>query len=98
MVRLSTPTQTTKYMGVPDTVVFNFRTWDTLIGMWDTREVITGLPYDFSHLITTHFAEFYKKHMTTFVLSEKQREALGISEAEYTRANKAVWGENWKNQ
>ena len=29
-----------------------------------TREIITGLPYDFSHLITTHFAAFYKKHIT----------------------------------
>ena len=67
--------------------------------MWDTREIITGLPYDFSHLITTHFAAFYKKHMTTFVLSEKEREALGISEEEYIRANKvSVWGEKWENQ
>ena len=62
--------------------------------MWGTREIITGLPYDFSHLITTHFAAFYKKHMTTFVLSQKEREALGISEEEYIRANTAVWGEN----
>jgi len=41
---------------------FQFQDVGHLIGMWDTREIITGLPYDFSHLITTHFAEFYKKH------------------------------------
>lgn len=77
---------------------FQFQNVEHLIGMWDTREIITGLPYDFSHLITTHFAEFYKKHITTFVLSEKEREALGISEEEYIQANKTVWGEKWKNQ
>ena len=79
---------------------FQFQNLGQLIGMWDTREIITGLPYDFSHLITTHFAEFYKKHITTFVLSEKEREALGISEEEYIRvSNKvSVWGEKWKNQ
>ena len=78
---------------------FQFQNLGQLIGMWDTREIITGLPYDFSHLITTHFAAFYKKHITTFVLSQKEREALGISEEEYIRANKvSVWGEKWKNQ
>ena len=77
---------------------FQFQNMGHLIGMWDTREIITGLPYDFSHLITTHFAAFYKKHKTTFVLSEKEREALGISEEEYIRENKAVWGEKWENQ
>lgn len=60
--------------------------------MWDTREIITGLPYDFSHLITTHFAAFYKKHMTTFVLSEKEREALGITDEAYFRANNEPQG------
>lgn len=74
---------------------FQFQNLGHLIGMWHTREIITGLPYDFSHLITTHFAEFYKRHMTTFRLSQKDREALGISEEEYIRANKAVWGEKW---
>ena len=34
---------------------FQFQNVGQLIGMWDTREIITGLPYDFSHLITTHF-------------------------------------------
>ena len=78
---------------------FQFQNLGQLIGMWDTREIITGLPYDFSHLITTHFAAFYKKHMTTFVLSQKEREALGISEEEYIRANKvSVWGEKWEKQ
>ena len=66
---------------------FQFQNVGQLIGMWDTREIITGLPYDFSHLITTHFAAFYKKHITTFVLSQQEREALGISEEEYIRAN-----------
>ena len=60
-------------------------------------EIITGLPHDFSHLITTHFSAFYKKHQATFVLSRKDREALGISEEAYIRANKAVWGENWQD-
>ena len=77
---------------------FQFQDVRHLIGMWDTREIITGLPYDFSHLITTHFAAFYKKHQTTFVLSQKEREALGITDEEYIRANKAVWGEKWKDQ
>ena len=77
---------------------FQFQNLGQLIGMWDTREIITGLPYDFSLMITTHFAAFYKKHITTFVLSQQEREALGISEEEYIRENKAVWGEKWKNQ
>ena len=77
---------------------FQFQNMGQLIGMWGTREIITGLPYDFSHLITTHFAAFYKKHITTFVLSQQEREALGISEEEYIRENKAVWGEKWENQ
>lgn len=76
---------------------FQFQNIGHLIGMWDTREIITGLPYDFWHLITTHFAEFYKKHQTTFALSEKEREALGITDEEYIHANKTVWGEKWQD-
>ena len=67
--------------------------------MWDTREIITGLPYDFSHLITTHFAEFYRQNFTDFVLTASEREQLGISDEEYIRENKvSVWGEKWENQ
>ena len=91
-VEVSTVLVGSRYCG------FQFQNMGQLIGMWDTREIITGLPYDFSHLIATHFAAFYKKHMTTFVLSEKEREALGISDEEYIRVNKSVWGEKWKNQ
>ena len=74
---------------------FQFQNVQHLIGMWDTREIITGLPHSFSHLITTHFAEFYRQNLTTFVLTASDRAALGISEEEYIRANKAVWGDNW---
>ena len=77
---------------------FQFQNLGQLIGMWDTREIITGLPYDFSHLITTHFAEFYRQNFTDFVLTASEREQLGISDEEYIRENKAVWGEKWKNQ
>lgn len=69
---------------------FQFQNMGHLLGMWDTREIITGLPFDFSHLIPTHFAEFYKRHMTTFVLTQQDREALGISEEAYIQANKTV--------
>ena len=77
---------------------FQFQNMGHLIGMWGTREIITGLPYDFSHLITTHFAEFYRQNFTDFVLTASEREQLGISDKEYIRENKAVWGEKWKNQ
>ena len=77
---------------------FQFQNMGQLIRMWDTREIITGLPYDFSHLITTHFAEFYRQNFTDFVLTASEREQLGISDEEYIRENKAVWGEKWKNQ
>ena len=77
---------------------FQFQNMGHLIGMWDTREIITGLPYDFSHLITTHFAEFYRQNFTDFVLTASEREQLGISDEEYIRENKAVWGEKWENQ
>ena len=77
---------------------FQFQNMGQLIGMWDTREIITGLPYDFSLMITTHFAEFYRQNFTDFVLTASEREQLGISDEEYIRENKAVWGEKWENQ
>ena len=76
---------------------FQFSRQDLLLGMWDTREILIGLPYDFSHLIPTHFAEFYKRHLDTFNLSAEHREALGISEEDYIQAKKATWGENWRD-
>ena len=77
---------------------FQFQNVGHLIGMWDTREIITGLPHGFSFMRTTHFAEFYKKHQTNFVLSQKEREALGISDEEYIRAKQGFRLGHLKNQ
>lgn len=76
---------------------FQFSRQDLLIGMWHTRQILVGLPYDFAQMMPTHFAEFYKKNMTTFVLTASDRQKLGISDEAYIQANKTVWGENWKN-